>query len=224
MYSTLRPESPAPRRSSTLGLEQLLRGGGRPIEDVEDAEVDRPRRFGRELLADDRAQQGAVGVGGPLLFAPSQPRRRSIAPIRSISSAITGSAAASCLHRLALIAPSRPACASRRRRAIPSRKSSEAKQDSRRAISPASWASLSTGLRARVSIALLLPRIESGALAAIAAASSTESASSASSATTSWTRPICSARAASRLRPVKKSSLVRGRPTVSMNLRRPVWP
>ena len=50
---------------------------------------------------------------------------------------------------------------------MPSRKSSEAKQDSRRAISPASWASLSTGLPASVSIALLFPRIESGALAAI---------------------------------------------------------
>ena len=47
-----------------------------------------------------------------------------------------------------------------------------------------------------MSIACLLPRIESGALAAISAASSTAAASSSSSSTTSLTRPISSARSA----------------------------
>ncbi len=53
---------------------------------------------------------------------------------------------------------------------MPSRKSSEAKQDSRRAIRPASCCSLRIGEAVSRSIALLLPRIESGALAAISAA------------------------------------------------------
>ena len=53
---------------------------------------------------------------------------------------------------------------------MPSRKSAELKQDSRRAIRPASCCSLRTGEEASRSIALLLPRIESGALAAISAA------------------------------------------------------
>ena len=75
-YSTLRPERPAPRRSASLGLEQLLGRGRGAAEEVEHAQVDRPRRFGRELLADDRPQQGAVGVGRALLAAPSQPRRQ----------------------------------------------------------------------------------------------------------------------------------------------------
>ena len=61
-----------------------------------------------------------------------------------------------------------------------------------------------------ISIACLFPFIESGALAAISAATASEVLSTSSSSTTSVTRPIRSARSASRLRPVRKSSLVRG--------------
>ncbi len=75
-----------------------------------------------------------------------------------------------------------------------------------------------------MSIACLLPFIESGALAAISAASSIEAASNSPSPTTSWTRPIRSARSAERFRPVRKSSLVRGTPIASMKRWRPVWP
>ena len=53
-----------------VDLEQLLGGRGVAAEEVEHAQVDRPRRFGRELLADDRPQQRPVGVGGPLFAAP----------------------------------------------------------------------------------------------------------------------------------------------------------
>ena len=46
-----------------------------------------------------------------------------------------------------------------------------------------------------------------------------------SSSTTTWlTSPIASARSASRLRPVRKSSFVRGTPTASMKRCRPVLP
>ena len=64
----------------------------------------------------------------------------------------------------------------------------------------------------------LLPFSESGAFDAISLASSTAAASSSlGAATTSLTRPICSARSASMLRPTKNSSRVRAAPTVSMN-------
>src|SRR4029453_7459122 len=175
-----------------LRLEQLLRGRRPAVEEVEHAQVDGARRFGRELLADDRPQQRPVGIFRALLAAPCQPPHR-----------VGRSQRRSFGHR-----PFQTGLRFSAKAATPSRKSSEAKQDSRSAISPASWASLSTGLRASVSSALLLPRIESGALAAIAAASSTDADSTASSETISWTSPICSARAAATLRPVKKSSLV----------------
>ena len=155
-----------------LGLQQLL-GGRRPAaEDVEHAQVDGARRFGRELLADDRPQQRPVGVLRALLAAPCQPRRQvDLAdPLDQRRHHRVGRGQRRpCAHR-----PFQTGLRFSAKAAIPSRKSSEAKQDSRSAISPASWASLSTGLRASVSIALLLPRIESGALAAIAAASSTD--------------------------------------------------
>ena len=66
---------------------------------------------------------------------------------------------------------------------IPSRKSSEAKHDSRSSISSRSCSGVSRGKRASVSIACLLPVIESGALAAISAASSSAAASTSSSST-----------------------------------------
>ena len=120
MYSTLRPERPAPRRSSSLGLQQLLGRGRRAAEDVEHPQVDRPRRFGRELLADDRPQQRPVGVGRALLAAPLQPRRQvDLAdPLDQRRHHRVGGG-----ERFARLGAHRPcpvaACASRRRRGCP---------------------------------------------------------------------------------------------------------
>ena len=75
MYSTLRPESPAARRSSSLASSSCSGDGVAPSKRSSTRQVDRPRRFGRELLADDRPQQRPVGVGRALLAAPPQPRR-----------------------------------------------------------------------------------------------------------------------------------------------------
>ena len=106
-------------------------------------------------------------------------------------------------------APSTAAGASRRRRGCP--RGSPPRRSRTRAGRPGRppAASLRIGRALSSSIACLLPRIESGALAAISAASATDSRSRRSSSTTSLTRPICSARAASKLRPVRNSSLVR---------------
>src|SRR5262249_44342261 len=157
----------------------------------------------------NRAQQGAVGVWRPLLAAPPQPRRQvDLAdPLDQRRHLRVGGA-----QRVPRLPAHRPVHCGRRFSAkalIPSRKSCEAKQDSRSAISPASCCSLRSGEEASRSIALLLPRIESGALAAISAASSAEEPSRRSSSTVSLTRPIRSARPPSRLRPVRNSSLVR---------------
>ena len=120
-------------------------------------------------------------------------------------------------------APSSRACASRRRRRCP-RGSPRSRSTTRAARSARSPAPASGGVGGERVDRLLVALIESGALAAISAASSTAADSISSSSTTSWTSPICSARSASRLRPVRKSSLVRGTPIVSMNRRSPVWP
>ena len=125
-------------------LEQLLRGRGGAAEEVEDPPVDRSRRFRRELLADDRPQQGSVGVGRPLLLRRRNLVARSISPTRSISAAISGPVAASALlSRAAHVRAHRPVQRGLRFSAkawIPSRKSSEPKHDSRRETSSASCA------------------------------------------------------------------------------------
>ena len=72
----LAPGEPGAAQVRLARLQQLLGRGGGAAEEVEHPQVDRPRRFGRELLADDRAQQRPVGVGGALLAAPLQPRRQ----------------------------------------------------------------------------------------------------------------------------------------------------
>src|SRR3954454_10817737 len=220
----LAPGEPAGAQVLLACLQQLLGAGSAAAEEVKNPQVDRPRRFGRELLADDRPQERPVGVGGSLLLAAPQPRRQVDLPdpLDQRRHRRVGGA-----QRFARFRAHRPCHRGLRfspKARMPSRKSSDSKQDSRRATSPASCCSVSCATSLSRSIACLLPRIESGAFPAIAAASATDSRSSSSSATISLTRPIASARAASKLRPVRKSSLVRGSPTTSRNLRRPVWP
>ena len=73
-------------------------------------------------------------------------------------------------------------------------------------------------------IACLFPRIEIGALAAISAASSIEAASSCVVVDDVVDEADPLGALGATFRPVRKSSLVRGMPIVSMNRCRPVWP
>src|SRR5262249_52518556 len=77
--------------------------------------------------------------------------------------------------------------------AMPSRKSSEEKHDSRSSISSRSCSGVRRPSEVSRSMACLLPRIERGALAATSAARSTATSSSSASPTTSLTNPISSA-------------------------------
>ena len=128
-------------------FEQLLGRRGAAAEEVEHAQVDRPRRFGRELLADDRPQQRPVGVGRPLLAAP----RAAASPGRSRRSARSAPPSPG-RRRPAPCAPWRSpslplrACASRRRRGSP-RGSPRRRSRTRAARSaPPPAASLSIGV------------------------------------------------------------------------------
>ena len=191
MYSTLRPERPAAAQVLLARLEQLLGRRRAAVEEVEDPAVDRPRRFRRELLADDRPQQRPVGVGraAPRSAAAAGSRGRSRRSARSAPPSRARRRPAPCVA-FALTGPVQSGLRFSANAWIPSRKSSEPKHDSRRATAPPPAAAVRTGLALSTSIACLLPRIESGALAAIVAASSTPAPSSSSSAKTSWTRPI----------------------------------
>ena len=193
-------------------LEQLLGRGGGAAEEVEDPQVDRPRRFGRELLADDRPQQRAVGVGRALLAAPlaAASRGRSCRSARSAPPS-SGRRRRAALRAFALTGPSTAGWRFSAKARMPSRKSSEEKQDSRRATRPASCCSVSSGFGVeqvdRVLVAAHRERRVGGDLGG---QRDRRRPRARSSPTTSLTRPIRSARSASRLRPVRNSSLVAG--------------
>ena len=122
-------------------------------------------------------------------------------------------------------APSRPACASRRRRRSPSRKSSERKQDSRSSISSRSCSGVRRAIGVeRVDRVLVAPhrerrvgrdlrrQLDRGALELGVVDHLVDQAD------------LLRALGRRTLRPVRKSSLVRGTPIASMKRCRPVWP
>ena len=90
------------RRAQELGVGgHDLGGRGRaPLEQAGQPLVDRARGLGGELLADDRAQQRAVGVGG----APAAALEHALGRLVGLEQpAITGSAARRCSTAAALL-------------------------------------------------------------------------------------------------------------------------
>ena len=198
MYSTLRPERPAPRRSVFAGLAAAARARGSC------------RRRGRARAGRSCAPLWSRAAGrrspaaaprrrraGALRCAARSRLARSILPIRSISSAIVGSAAASALRPLALIGPASRARRFSPKARMPSRRSSEEKQDSRSATSPASCCSLRTGRGVeQVDRAACCRASRAARWRRSRPPAATDSRPSRSSSTTSLTSPIRSARAA----------------------------
>src|SRR5207247_8064770 len=173
--------------------------------------VDCARRLRGQLLGDHSAQQRPVSVG-LRLPAPALRRAALAEALDQPSHHRVGGG------QLGADVGQRPRHRGFRfseNAVIPSRKSSEAKDDARSSISSRSCSGLSTGLALSISIACLFPFSDRGALDAILPASSTEARSSSSSPTISWTSPVSHARRASKLLPVRNSSLVRARPTAS---------
>ena len=220
----LAPGEPGRTQWVDLGVQHLLWRGHLAAEDREHSAQDRGSGLGRELLADDRAQQYPEGVVA--LAAPAVAFRFDIGPIRAISPAMTGSASASAtagvltpVTRALFALPPGRAPLGERRDALAEILRGKAGLAQLDQLALLLWRR--RGKRASISIAYLLPRIESGALAAIPAARSSAAASSSPSAATSLTSPIWQARSAVNVRPVRKRSRVLATPTTSMKRSRP---
>ena len=211
MYSVLRPERPQPRRSSSEASSSCSGVGVLPPKRSTHPQVDRPRRFGRELLADDRPQQRPVGVAraAPPCGASAGSRCRSSRPARSVPPS-------SGRRRRGLCAPWRSP-------AGPLRAALLGEGADPLAEVLRGEAGFAQGDEARLLLVAQLRVLRSAGRSRACCRASRAARwrrslrpgrrlrlPARASSTTQLTRPIRSARSASRLRPVRKSSFVCG--------------